>query len=295
MTEKTESIKGFILAALAFFIWGMSAVFWKALSHVPPFESLMHRMIWSFFFFMIITIVTGRQTELLHTLKDPKKMGILFVTTLFVAANWYIFIKAITNNRILQASLGYYINPIVNIVLGMVFLKERLKKAQAIAVLLAASGVIFLTISQGELPLEALGLAFTFGFYALIRKVINVSAVTGLTVETLLLFFPAVIYLLVLAQNGSGLFLNLNLKTDTLLICTALVTGLPLLLFNLGAKRLRLITIGFIQYSAPTCTFLLAVFVYGEPLPKERLIAFIFIWTALLIYSIDSYLSQRHE
>ena len=290
-----DTIKGFTLAAFAFFIWGMSAVFWKSLSHVPPFESLMHRMVWSFLFFMIIVFFTGRITELINTLKNPKKMGILIVTTIIVSVNWYIFIVAITNNRILQASLGYYINPIVNIVLGMVFLKERLQKAQTVAVLLAAAGVIYLTISQGELPLEALGLAFTFGFYALIRKVIDVSAVTGLTVETFLLFFPAVFYLIYIAKNGNGTFFNLDLKTDTLLICTALVTGLPLLLFNLGAKKLRLITIGFIQYLAPTCTFLLAVFLYKEPLPQERLIAFVFIWTALIIYSIDSYLRQRQH
>lgn len=293
MTQKNDSLKGGIPAVLAFFIWGMSVVFWKALGPVPPFETLMHRMVWSFLFFMVIIFFTGRFPELADTLKDKKKMGILVVTTLFVSLNWYIFIVAIVNNRILQASLGYYINPIVNIVLGMVFLRERLKRAQAIAVFFAGTGVIYLTLSQGELPLEALGLAFTFGFYGLIRKVIDVSSVTGLTVETLLLFFPALFYLVHLDLTGNGFFLNLNAKTDILLICSAFVTGLPLLLFNIAARRLRLITIGFLQYLAPTCTFLLAVFVYGEPMPKERLIAFCFIWTALVIYSIDSYRNQR--
>lgn len=293
MTNQADSIRGGILAVLAFFLWGMSAVFWKALAYVPPFESLMHRMVWSFLFFLIIVFVTGRMTELVNTLKNPKSMGILIVTTIIISLNWYIFIAAIANSRILQASLGYYINPIVNVVLGIIFLRERLKKAQGVAVLLASSGVIYLTVSQGELPLEALGLAFTFGFYGLIRKVVNVSAVTGLTIETFLLFFPALFYLIYLAQQGSGLFFYLNLKTDILLICCGLVTGLPLLLFNMAARQLRLITIGFIQYLAPTCTFLLAVFVYGEPMPKERLIAFCFIWVALLIYSIDSYRSHR--
>ncbi len=291
--RQKSTVTGFGLAVAAFLIWGMSAVFWKSLSHVPPIESLMHRMVWSFIFFIIIIVCTHRLKEFTETLTDKKKMGILLITTVLVSVNWYIFIVAITNNRILQASLGYYINPIVNVVLGMVFLKERLDKAQAAAVLLAATGVVYLTVRQGELPLDALGLAFTFGLYPLIRKVINVSAITGLTVETFLLFFPALAWIIHTAVKGNSSFMTISLPTDILLIATALVTGLPLLLFNMGAERLRLITIGFIQYLAPTCTFLLAVFIYGEPLPKERLIAFVFIWAALVIYSINTYFKQK--
>jgi chloramphenicol-sensitive protein RarD len=248
----------------------------------------MHRMIWSFFFLVPLLKIQGQWPDFVDALKDKKILGILTGTTLIVGANWFLFIWAINTDRVLQTSLGYFINPLINVVLGLVFLKERLRPLQAVAVILAGIAVIFLTIQVGEPPWIALAIAFTFGFYALIRKVAPVSSLVGLSVETLLLSLPALAYLAYLDMNGRGVFLRITGTMDLLLIGAALVTALPLLLFTLGARRLNLATVGLLQYIAPSCTFMLAVFFYGEPFAMAQLWAFILIWTALAIFSYDS-------
>ncbi len=286
---KEKSYTGLFYALIAYFIWGTSVIYWKSLSSVPPFEILMHRVIWSFLFLLPIVIKLKQWNEFISTLKNIKTLLILLVTTTIIAINWFIFIWAVNNKYILQASLGYYINPLFNVLFGMIFLKERFRPLQIIALLFAITGVIYQTIQCESFPWISLGLALTFSLYALIRKVANVNALIGLTVETLLLSVPAGIYLIFLNSSGIGSFLNINLKTDFLIICSALVTGLPLLLFNVSVKSLKLSTIGFLQYIAPTCTFFIAIFVYLEPLSKAKLISFIFIWIALFIYSIDGF------
>jgi chloramphenicol-sensitive protein RarD len=223
-------------------------------------------------------------------------MLVLLLTTMLVSSNWFVFIWAINSDRILQTSLGYYINPLINVMLGVVFLKERLRPAQLVAVILAAVGVVYLTIKIGRPPWIALFLAFTFGFYGLIRKVAAVNALVGLTIETLLLSLPALAYLGYHYIDGSGAFLRSDGRTDILLMCAALVTALPLLLFTTGARKIHFSTIGILQYIAPSCTFLLAVFVYREPFRTAQLWTFILIWIALLLYSIDSvvYFRRHH-
>jgi len=284
---------GLATAITAYFIWGLSPIYWKSLAAVPAFEILMHRMIWSFVFLFPLIFVTGRRADLKAAVKSPKVMLILLSTTLLVGFNWFLFIWAINSNHILQTSLGYYITPLVSVLLGMVFLKERLRRIQIAALILAACAVGMMTIRYGQFPWVSLSLAFSFGFYGLIRKIAPVGALVGLTVETMVLSIPAVGYLVYINMLGKGSFMQAGTGTDLLLVGAALVTALPLLLFTVGARLLHLSTIGFLQYLAPSCTFLLAILVYNEPLARPQLVAFIMIWTALILYSLDAVIHYR--
>jgi len=293
IVHKSDSPLGVALATAAFLIWGLSPIYWKSLAGVPAFEILMHRMIWSFVFLAPLVLFLGHLKDFLKALRAGRTLMILTATTLIVSFNWFLFIWAINSGHILQTSLGYYITPLVNVLLGVVFLREHLRRLQLAAVGLAAVGVVYLTLSYGLFPWVSLGLAFSFGFYGLIRKVAPVSALVGLTVETMLLSVPATTYLVYLDHTGRGAFLNAGTAVTLLLMGAALVTGLPLLLFTMGTKLLRLATVGFLQYIAPSCTFLLAVFVYREPLVPAQLITFGMIWTALAIYSYDSVMAHK--
>ncbi len=288
-----QALAGVTYAGSAFLIWGLSPIYWKALAVVPAFEILMHRMVWSFLFLTPLVLLQGRWPEFVQAIATVRTLLILLVTTLLVGCNWFLFIWAINSGHILQTSLGYYINPLVNVLLGVVFLSERLRKMQLVALGLAFTGVFYLTLSYGQLPWVSLALAFSFGFYGLIRKVAPVSPLVGLTVETLLLSVPALAYLLYLDRIGTGTFLRVGGATSLLLAGAALVTGLPLLLFTNGTKRLHLTTIGFLQYIAPSCTFLLAILVYREPLHPSQFLTFVLIWSALALYSWDAVRQYR--
>ncbi len=283
-----NSIGGIAYAVPAFLIWGLSPVYWKVLKTVPSFEILMHRIVWSFLFLMPLIIFQKQWGAFMAVLKDWRILLILLATTLIIGCNWFLFIWAINHDHILQTSLGYYINPLVNVFLGMVFLKERLRRFQLVALLLAATGVLCLTFWVGEFPWVSLFLAFSFGFYGLIRKVAPVTPLVGLSVETMLLSLPALVYLFYLNHMGTGALFCMNAQTDLFLMGSSLVTGLPLLLFTAGTKRLHFSTVGFLQYIAPSCTFLLAIFIYKETLAQAQLLAFALVWTALLIYSADA-------
>jgi chloramphenicol-sensitive protein RarD len=286
--KRSDTVFGVVYAASAFFIWGISPIYWKALRAVPALEIILHRMVWSFFFLVPLILVMRRWTDFIDVLKNYRTLLMLLFTALIIGANWLLYIWAVNNDNLLQASLGYYINPLVNVVLGMVFLKERLRPPQILAVLLAAAGVLYLTIYYGEFPWIALALAVSFGLYGLIRKIAPVGSLAGLTVETLLLSIPALVYLLYIDNQGVGTIFRVSLKLDLLLMGCALATAIPLLFFTLGARRLYLTTVGLLQYIAPSCMFLLAVFLFREPLVKAQVVTFIFIWTALAIYSTDS-------
>jgi chloramphenicol-sensitive protein RarD len=288
VSEGRESLKGFLCAASAFLIWGLSPLYWKTLHAVPPFEIVLHRVVWSFLFLLPLIPIQKRTTEFLSALKSPRALLTLLATTFFVSTNWLLFIWAVNNDLVLQASLGYYINPLFSVLLGVVFLGEKLRPAQILAVLLAGAGVLYLTLSLGQFPWVALTLAFTFGLYGLVRKITPVSALVGLAVETLLLFPPAVGYLTYLHVTHKGAFLSVGMSTDLLLMATALATALPLLLFTLGARRLNLSTLGFMQYLVPSCFFLFAVFVFKEPISWIQIWTFVMIWSALAVYSVDS-------
>ena len=286
--SKSDTVLGVVYAASAFLIWGISPIYWKALRAVPALEIILHRMVWSFFFLVPLVIIMRRWQEFKDALKNYRTLLILLFTAFIVGVNWLLYIWAVNNDYLLQASLGYYINPLVNVVLGMVFLKERLRPPQIVAVLLAAAAVLYLTIYYGEFPWIALTLGMTFGLYGLIRKIAPVGSLVGLTVETLLLSIPALVYLFYLGSHGAGSFLRVSLKLDLLLMGCAIATATPLLFFTLGARRLYLSTVGLLQYIAPSCMFVLAVFLFREPFSKAQVIAFFFIWTALAIYSTDS-------
>ncbi len=286
---------GVVYAGSAFLIWGLSPIYWKALAAVPAFEILMHRMIWSFLFLTPLVLLQGRRHEFARAIGTRSTLALLVATTLLVGCNWFLFIWAINGGHILQTSLGYYINPLVNVLLGVTFLRERLRGLQLAALGLAFTGVLYLTVSYGQFPWVSLALAFSFGFYALIRKVAPVSPLVGLAVETLLLSVPALAYLLYLDRVGAGAFLRAGVATSLLLAGAALVTGLPLLLFTHGTKRLHLTTIGFLQYIAPSGTFLLAILVYNEPLHAPQLMTFVLIWSALALYSWDAVRHYRNQ
>jgi len=287
-TLDSHTVFGVVYAAAAFLIWGISPIYWKALRTLPALEIILHRMVWSFFFLLPLIIMMRRWQEFIGALRNHRTLLMLLFTALIVGGNWLLYIWAVNHDRLLQASLGYYINPLVNVVLGMVFLKERLRRPQILAVVLAAAAVIYLTVYYGEFPWIALTLGVTFGLYGLIRKVAPVGSLVGLTVETLLLSIPALVYLFYLDSRGQGSIFRVSLKTDLMLMGCALVTAIPLLFFTLGARRLYLSTVGLLQYIAPSCMFVLAVFLFREPFSSAQVVTFILIWTALAIYSTDS-------
>jgi chloramphenicol-sensitive protein RarD len=290
---RRETIAGVLYAGSAFLIWGLSPIYWKAMQSVPALEIVTHRVVWSFLFLIGLTLVQHRWGEFVDVVKTPRTLLILALTTLLVSSNWLLYIWAVNAGYMLQASLGYYINPLVNVLLGMVFLRERLRRPQALAVLLACAAVLFRTVSHGEFPWIALTLGFTFGVYGLIRKVAPVSSLVGLTVETLLLAIPGVVYLLLLESQAAGALFHVSRSLNLLLIGTGVFTAVPLLFFNLGARRINLSTVGLMQYVAPSGMFLLAVLVYGEPFSATQAWTFVMIWTALAVYSIDSVRTYR--
>ena len=290
-----KEFSGLIYSAAAFLIWGISPIYWKSLKIVPAFEIILHRVIWSFLFLILLIMVRNRWHEFLDVLKNRKTLAIMTGTSLLVSCNWLVYIWAVNNDFLLQASLGYYINPLVNVLLGFVFLKERLRPYQLLAVLLAGCGVLVLTIFYGQFPWIALILAGSFGFYGLIRKVSPVGSLVGLTIETLLLTIPSVVWLIYLEGIGAGAFWHGGVQITALLMGASVVTALPLLLFNLGARRITMATLGFMQYIAPSCMFAMAVFLFNEPFIKVQFISFLMIWTALGIYSFDSVVTYRRK
>lgn len=286
--SKTHTTIGYLSAFGSSLIWGVTPIYFKALAAVPPMQVLMHRMVWSFVLLAALLCVLRRGRNWLALMQRRRTLAIFPVTALLVSGNWFIYIWAVQNDFIVQASLGYFIYPLVSVMLGVVFLRERLRPAQTGAVLLAAAGVGYLALTHGRVPWISLLLAGSFSTYALIRKVARADALEGLTVETLLMVVPASLYLVHLNRHGAAAFFHSGWATDGLLMGTALITAVPLLLFNIGAKRLPLSSLSFLQYLAPTGQFLIGVFVYDEPFSTPQLIAFIFTWTALIIFTTDS-------
>ncbi len=282
---------GLLHGLLAYLVWGGFPVYFKAVETVPPLQVVSHRIVWSLAFLLVLIGSKGKWREIGATLCDRRAMLILVTTAVLIATNWLVFIVAVGHGQILQSSLGYFITPFVSVLLGVTFLKERLRRLQLVSLLLAVAGVLFLTMQYGRIPWVALTLALTFGSYGLLRKVVSVDSLIGLTVETILLFPLAAGYLLYAERAGTGAFLHGPLSIDLLLLAVGVVTAVPLLLFASAARRLRLATIGFLQYLTPTLHFLLAVIVYDEPFSTARLVSFLCIWTGLACYSWDAYRS----
>lgn len=286
---------GTIYGLAAYGWWGLAVIYFKAVAHVPPLEVLAQRIVWSLPLLFGLLALRGRLGEIRTALRDRRTLAILLVTTLLIGSNWLIYIVAVSTGHILQSSLGYYINPLVNVVLGMVFLGERLRPAQWASVLLAAAGVLYLALSYGRPPWFALSLAATFALYGLLRKTVRAEGSVGLTVETTLLLPAAVGFLLVQGSRDRLAFGDVSLATDLLLAASGLVTAMPLIWFANAIRRLPLTTMGFLQYLSPTLQFLLAVAVYGEPFNRSHLLTFGCIWTALAVYSVDAALATRRR
>lgn len=285
--EQQRAKQGVLLAIGAYTMWGIAPIYFKAISDVSPLEILSHRVIWSFFLLALLLHIGRRWRSVVDVFKSKKKMAYLLSTSVIIAANWLIFIWAVNANHMLDASLGYYINPLINVVLGMIFLGERLRKMQWFAVALAACGVIVQLVAFGSVPVVAIALAFSFGFYGLLRKKVSLDAQTGLFIETLVLLPAAAVYLLWFANSPTSNMAENPLNLNILLIAAGVITTLPLLCFTGAATRLKLSTLGFFQYIGPSLMFLLAVLVYGEAFTSDKAITFAFIWGALLVFSFD--------
>ncbi len=293
LSASREQKIGVYCALGAYGIWGLVPIYFKSVGHVSPLEILSHRVIWSVPLTAFLIAFARDWSGLRRSLGSGRVWRTLLVTALLVTVNWLIFIYAINTDRILQASLGYYINPLVNVLLGVVFLRERLRPLQVVAVLFAAAGTANLTIQFGRFPWIALVLAFSFGTYGLLRKTVRIEAVNGLFVETALVCPFALGYLIYLGQKGGLAFGTVDHKTTLLLFLAGAVTAFPLVWFTSAARRLRYSTMGLLQYLAPSLMFLLAVFRYGEPFTLINLITFGCIWTGLAIFVVDSlYLNQ---
>lgn len=282
-----ETRIGLLYTTGAFLLWGAVPVYWKTLQHVPALEILAHRIVWGLVFVAVWMTIRGRWPELRDVFRRPRTVAALLASTFFIAVNWGLFIYAVNTDRVLATSLGYYINPLVNVLLGLVVLHERLNRNQWLAVGLAALAVVLLTIQAGELPWISLVLPVSFGLYSLLRKTVRADAVVGLTFETAALFPLAATLLLRQELRGVGALGNQGLGIDLLLVAAGAVTAVPLILFTLGVRRIPLSTAGLLQYIAPTCTFLLAVLLFDEPFSAAQAFSFGLIWTALVIYSVD--------
>jgi chloramphenicol-sensitive protein RarD len=282
---------GALYALAAYLMWGIAPIYFKQLEGVGAGEILIHRVVWSFILLLAVILLAGRWHKIQQLFKQPKYLALLGLSSLLIAANWGLFIWAITHNLMLEASLGYYINPLFNVLVGMLFLGEQLRKLQWWAVALATLGVLIPLLKLGTLPWVALTLASSFCLYGLIRKKIPVDALSGLLLETALLLPLAIIYWSNLDSPTSDM-LNNSLYMNSLLFAAGAVTTLPLLCFAAAARRMPLSTLGFFQYIGPSCMFLLAIGLYGEALQVDRLITFAFIWSALGLFSYDA-LRQR--
>ncbi len=291
--EGGGSAAGVLAAGGAFALWGASPLYWKALEDVSPLEIVAHRVFWSALLLLGTGALTGRLGETFDALRDRRLRGTFALTTLLLTGNWIIYIWAVNHGFILQGSLGYYINPLVNVVLGVIFLRERLRRAQIIAVAIAVLAVLLRTLSLGEPPWIALFLGITFGFYGLLRKTAAAGALVGLTVETLLLAPACLAFLAALELRGTAAFLHGGPARDLWLVGTGAFTTIPLLLFVVGARRITLATLGLMQYLAPSGMFLLAVLHYREPFSPSQGFAFVLIWTALALYSLDALRAHR--
>lgn len=293
--ERESARRGLWFAVAAYGAWGLIPLYFKLLVAIAPTEVLAHRVVWSFVFLLGVMAVVRRWSELAVVLRNRWAMATLVASTVLIAANWFTFIDAVTRGEVLQASLGYFITPLANVLLGLVFLGERLRPAQWLAVLLAAAGVANLTLASGHTPWIALALVTTFSLYGLLRKTVAADALLGLFVETAILLPSAIAYLVWLGARGQGTAMNTGTATLAALLLSGVVTAVPLLCFAAGARRLRLATLGLIQYLAPSLQFLVAVVVFGEPFAATQVVTFACIWIAVVIYTIDSLVGYRQQ
>jgi chloramphenicol-sensitive protein RarD len=284
---------GFFYGLFAFSIWGFFPIYFKSVSSVDPLEVLAHRIIWSQLILLILLVAMGRINTFIQQLRSPSKWMPLALTALLISINWLVFIWSVAHDHILDSSLGYFINPLFSVVLGLIFLKETLRPIQWLAVFIVSIAIIWKMIQLGHMPYIALTLAFSFGSYGLLRKKIVVDPFTGLAIETFLLSPIALGYLIWLGSQGKMAFLHQSIQIDGLLIFAGVLTTLPLILFAAAAKNLSLISLGIMQYIVPTTSFLIAVFYYHEPFGRHQLVTFALIWIAVIVFTAESIFYQK--
>lgn len=280
--------RGVIFGASAYITWGIIPIFWKFLDHVGAVEIVAHRIVWTLIFALAALAAWDKLPKLWAAMRNPKALAALTASAVLIAMNWGLFIWAVTADRIIDTSLGYYINPLVSFVLGVVWLGERLTKLQMVAIGLATLGVVNQTVALGYLPWISLVLAVSFGLYGLIRKTVAVESLEGLTVEAFILAPISLAYVAYMMASDQGAFMHLSVTTDLLLIMAGPLTAIPLLLFAAGARLVRLSTMGFLQYLAPSISLVLAVFLYGEEFTQAHAVTFALIWSALALVSWEA-------
>ena len=288
-----ETRLGQVYAVLAFLFWGAIApIYFKQVASVEPIEVLIHRIVWSFIILIPLLYITKQVDVFKKVIVDIKKLKYLAFSSFFISLNWIVFIWAVANDKIMETAFGYYINPLVSVFLGYVIFHERMTKYQYIAVSIAFMAVLYQLLSLGSVPIVSLILAFSFAFYGMIRKKVNIGSIVGLFVETLIMLPFALLGIYYLIVSGTISFLNYSVNSsdyiNIMLVLGGIITITPLLLFNGAATRMKLSTLGFFQYLGPTCAFLLAIFVYHEEFNSDKLITFALIWIALVVFSFDS-------
>jgi len=286
---------GVLYACLAYAAWGLLPIFFKQISHVNAFEVVAHRMVWALLFLLCVLLLLKRWSWLRDLTRQPKVLLSFGVSALLLSVNWSVYVWAIQNAHVIDASLGYFILPLVNVSFGFIFLHERPRRVQWLAVALAATGVLWLTLQAGRLPWIALLLAATFGIYGLLRKLAPLGALEGLTLETLLLSPFAAAMLAWWAWHGQGALVQADAPTMAWLLLAGPLTAIPLLLFAAGARRIPMATLGILQYISPSLQLLVGVWLYGEVFEPGRAIGFYLIWIALVVYSVDSWWSARQQ
>lgn len=285
--------KGIWYGIAAYAMWGFFPIYWKLLHDVPALQLLGHRIAWSFLLLVAFIFLTRQWNDFRAVAFDRKTLGIYSIAGVLLSLNWLIYVWGVNAGFIVETSLGYFINPLLSVLFGVIFLREQLRPMQWVPVVIAAIGVLYLTLSYGRPPWIALSLAVTFGLYGLVKKLSPLGSVFGLTLETGIVFPAALIYLFFVQSNGTGGFLHDGLTVDLLLIGAGVVTTIPLLMFASAAKEIPLNMIGVLQYFAPTIQFLLGVFLYKEPFDTTRFIGFGIVWVALIIFWVENLLARR--
>ncbi|WP_337243983.1 EamA family transporter RarD [Luteimonas sp. gir] len=297
MNDAVQARRGTWIAAAAFVIWGLMPMYWHLLREVPSLQIVLHRAIWCAILVAAWLTLRHGRGWLRETIAQPRLAGMLALSGVLIAGNWSLYVWAVNSGHVVEASLGYFINPLLNVVIGVLFLRERLSRPQWIAVVLAACGVLWLTFNYGSFPWIALCLAGSFALYGLIRKFAAVEAVKGLGVENLFVFGPALLALVWLELRGGAGFFSLRWGglTDVLLVMGGALTAIPLICFAYAVRRVPLTVVGLMQYIGPTLQLLLGVFFFGEPFGADRAAGFAFIWAGLAVFAVDGYLQARRR
>ena len=285
--------KGVLSGVAAYLIWGFFPIYLKSLQVVPALQIMLHRVVWAFIFVLLLTLLRGKWSQIKDSLRKPRVILTYTLTAVLLSFNWLVYIYGINSGQVVETSLGYFINPLLSVALGVIILRERLRPMQWLPVGLAGLGMLYLTLQYGSLPWIALALAFSFGTYGLIKKIAPLGAVDSLFMETGIIFLPALLYLLFSENQGGGAFGHFGWEITILLVFSGVVTAFPLLLFGRAARSIPLSLLGILQYIAPTVQFLLGIYLYQEPFTLTLLVGFAIIWIALLIFTLEGIFNHR--